>query len=179
MDMNRILKLAKRCAGEIFMILCGALLLLFPDTAVALVTKIIAWVLVIIGIFKVMKNLKDSAAYWGDWVYTVLCFLVGGYLLVNPLAISEMIGRLLGLLLILYGMGNLRVSRYGSGKTLGIFTAIAGVVLVVIPRTLINTLLGVAGLVLLILGIINLVDKVRHNPYLEDGGDPNIIDADE
>lgn len=179
MDMNRIWKLAKRCAGEIFLILCGALLLLFPDSAVALVTKIVAWVLVGIGVFKVMKNLKDSAAYWGDWVYTALCFLVGGYLLIHPLAISETIGRLLGLLLILHGMHDLRQSRYGSSKALSILTMVAGVVLVVIPRTLINTLLGVAGLVLLIVGIVNLVDKLRHSRYLEEGSDPNIIDADE
>lgn len=179
MDMNRILKLAKRCAGEIFMILCGAVLLFFPDTAVALVTKIVAWVLVGIGVFKVMKNLKDSATYWGDWVATVLYFLLGGYLLVNPLVISETIGRFLGILLIIHGMSDLRASRYGSGRAIGILTAVAGMVLVVIPRTLFNTLLGLAGLVLLIVGIINLVDKLRHGRYLDQGGDPNIIDADE
>lgn len=179
MDMNRILKDAKRCVGEIFMILCGGLLLFFPDSAVALVTKIVAWVLVGIGVFKVMKNLKDSATYWGDWVATVLYFLLGGYLLVNPLAISETIGRFLGILLIIHGMSDLRASRYGSGRAIGILTAVAGMVLVVIPRTLFNTLLGLAGLVLLIVGIINLVDKLRHGRYLDQGGDPNIIDADE
>lgn len=179
MDLNKIKLFLKRCGGEVFLIFCGAMLLLFPDTAVALVTKIIAWVLVAIGVFRVMKNLKDSAAYWGDWIYTVLCFLVGGYLLVNPLVISETIGRLLGLLLIFQGMSNLRTNRYGSGKVLGILTVVAGVVLVVIPRTLINTLLGAAGLVLLIVGIINLVDKLRHNRYLNEGSDPKIIDADE
>jgi len=179
MDLNKFKLFLKRYGGEVFLIFCGAVLLLFPNTAVALVTRIIAWVLVAIGVFRVMKNLKDSAAYWGDWVYAVLCFLVGGYLLVNPLVISETIGRLLGLLLIFQGMSNLRTNRYGSGKVLGILTLVAGVVLVVIPRTLVNTLLGVAGLVLLIVGIINLVDKLRHNRYLNEGSDPNIIDADE
>ena len=179
MDMNRILKVAKRCAGEIFMILCGLLLLLMPDTAVALVTKVVAWVLVVIGVIKVMNNLKDSGAYWGSWVYPVLCLLAGGYLLVNPLAISETIGRLLGILLIIHGINDLRQSRHGSGKAISILTAVAGIVLVLIPRTLINTLLSVAGLVLLIVGIVNLVDKLRHNRYLAEGGDPNIIDADE
>lgn len=179
MDLNKIKIFLKRCGGEVFLIFCGAVLLLFPDTAVALVTRIIAWVLVAIGVFRVMKNLKDSAAYWGDWVYTVLCFLAGGYLLVNPLVISETIGRLLGLLLIFQGMSNLRTNRYGSGKVLGILTVVAGVVLVVIPRTLVNTLLSVAGLVLLIVGIINLVDKLRHIRYLDEGSDPNILDADE
>ena len=179
MDRNRIFKLAKDCAGEIFMILCGLILMLFPDTAVALVTKLVAWLLVGIGVFKVMKNLKDSAIYWGDWVATVLYFLLGGYLLVNPLVISETIGRFLGIVLIIHGMSDLRQARYGSGKAIGILTAVAGMALVVIPRTLINTLLGVAGLVLLIVGIISLVDKLRHGRYLEESGDPNIIDADE
>lgn len=179
MDMNNIWKMAKRCAMEIFMILCGAMLLLNPDAAVALVTRITAWILVILGIFRVRKNLKDSGTYWGDWVLTVLYFLVGGYLMVNPLAISETIGRFLGLVLIIHGISSFSTNRYGSGRVLGILTAVAGVVLVVIPRTLVNTLLGVVGLVLLIVGIINLIDKLRHSRYLEEGGDPNIIDADE
>ena len=179
MDRNRILKLAKDCAGELIMILCGGLLLFFPDSAVALVTKILAWLMVCIGVFKAVKNLKTSANGWGDWVVTALCFLLGGYLLVNPLAISEIIGRFLGCFLIIHGLSDLRQSGYGSAKAIGILTAAAGAVLIVIPRTLVNTLVGVTGLVLLIVGIISLVDKLRHGRYLEDGGDPNIIDADE
>ena len=58
-------------------------------------------------------------------------------------------------------------------------TLIAGIVLLLLPKTLINTILGFAGLVLIVIGAINLIDKLRHGNRITDGSDPNIIDADE
>ena len=177
MDLNRIKSVIKTCWLELLFILCGLVLVLSPDTAVALVTKIVAWVLVILGISRVMKNLKDSAVYWGDWVYAAMFFLVGGYLLVNPLSVANMVGRLFGLLLMIRGLQNLKGSVHGSAKVLSLVTLIAGIVLFLLPKTLVNTVLGFAGLVLMVVGAINLADKLRHGNRLEEGDDPNIIDA--
>ena len=177
MDQNRIKSVIKTCWLELLFLLCGLVLVLSPDTAVALVTKILAWVLVALGISRVMKNLKDSATYWGDWVYAVLFFLVGGYLLINPLSVANMVGRLFGLLLMIRGLQNLKDSVHGSAKVLSLVTFIAGIVLFLLPQTLINTVLGFAGLVLMAVGGVNLVHKLRQGNRLEEGDDPNIIDA--
>lgn len=175
MDLNKIKLFLKRCGGEIFLIFCGAMLLLFPDTAVALVTKIVAWVLVIWGLVSILSSLKGKVDV-KNWIFPALGAIAGGYMLSHPLIISNAIGRVLGLYLVIQGVGDL---KKGQSRVLPGITLAAGVILFLLPRTLINTLLGAAGLVLLIVGIINLVDKLRHNRYLNEGSDPKIIDADE
>lgn len=179
MDFNRILTFIKRFASELFLIVCGAVLLFFPNSAVALVTKLMAFILIVSGIISIIKNLDRKKSGFDAWIWPI-CYLLGGfYLMANPLTISNLAGRLLGLFLVVTGTQKLRGSTYGSAKALGLVSLVAGIVLVALPKTLINTLLGFCGIVLIIIGGINLLDKLRHDRYLDEGRDPNIIDADE
>ena len=90
--------------------------------------------------------------------------------------IADMMGRVLGLFLVSQGAGDMTRATHPRAKNLGVLTLIAGIVLVILPRALTDTLLGLVGLVLIIVGIINLVGKSgRSLPK----GDPNIVDADE
>ena len=43
MTMNRIKEIFKLCWLELLMILCGAVLVFFPDSAVALATKVLSY----------------------------------------------------------------------------------------------------------------------------------------
>lgn len=177
MDMKKLKKLWDLCGMQLLLILFGAILLLFPDSAVALVTKLIAWILVLVGgvmIFKSLSRHEDVK----KWIMPALGALAGGYMLANPLVVSNLIGRILGVLLIIQGMNDLRKSRYQSAKVLGGLTFGAGLVLMLIPRALVNTLLALVGLVLIVIGVINCADKLRHGGRLEEGSDPNIIDAE-
>lgn len=171
-------KIWNLCGGYLLLILCGAVLVLLPNSAVALVTKILAWFLVAAGIYNVIKNLTKGDTTAKDWLWTVLYLGVGGYMLVNPMAISDLVGRILGTLLMIQGLNDLRRSSYESAKFLGALAIVGGMLLVVIPRTLVNTLLALVGLVLIVIGIINCVGKLRHAGKLEEGSDPNIIDAE-
>ena len=179
MDMNRIKQVLKLCWLELLMILCGAVLVLFPNSAVALATKALAWILVIVGVFRVIGNLNSRGKDLSDWIFAALFLLAGFYMIANPLSISNLIGRIFGVFMILQGLKNLKGSVYGSAKVLSTVTLIAGIVLLLLPKTLINTILGFAGLVLIVIGAINLIDKLRHGNRITDGSDPNIIDADE
>lgn len=179
MDFNRIWTFIKHFASELFLMLCGAVLILFPNSAVALVTKLMACILIGAGVIKAVQNLDRKTSDFGDWIWAAGYFLVGFYLLANPLTISKLAGRVLGLILMISGMQKYRRASYGSGRALGLVSLVAGVVLVVLPKTLINTLLGFCGIVLIVIGGINLLDKLRHDRYLDEGSDPNIIDADE
>lgn len=181
MDKNKIKTLWTLFGIPACLILFGLILLLSPDSAVALVTKLIAWILIIAGILTVAKNLMNGSAATTmvDWLWAVLFLLVGGYMLANPLTISNLLGRILGILLVIQGANDLRKSRYGAAKTLGAITLVGGIVLILLPRTLTNTLLGFCGLVLIAIGVINLLGKLREYKQLGAGSDPNIIDADE
>ena len=175
MDKRKLKELGKRYGSGAFLILCGAVLILFPDHAVSLVTKLMAWVLVATGVYNVIKLILTRSLSHNP-IWTVLYLLVGGYMLSHPMVIADMLGRILGLFLVSQGVSDMTHSTHPRAKNLGLLTLIAGIVLVVLPRTLTDTLLGLVGLVLIIVGIINLLGKSgRSLPK----GDPNIIDADE
>ena len=174
MDMNKIKILIKQCFSEFFLIFCGLVLVFFPGAAVSLGVKIIAGVLVLWGAVSIVNSLKEKREV-KEWIVPVLATILGGYMLSHPLAITNGISRLLGLYLVIQGAGKLRKgeSRLAGGLTLG-----AGVVLFLLPGTLINTLMGAAGIVLVIIGVINLLDKLRRDRYLTSGDEkPKIIDA--
>lgn len=175
MDKRKLKELGKRYGSGAFLILCGAVLILFPDHAVSLVTKLMAWVLVATGVYNVIKLILTRSLSHNP-IWTVLYLLVGGYMLSHPMVIADILGGILGLFLVNQGVSDMTCSAHPRAKNLGLLTLIAGIVLVVLPRTLTDTLLGLVGLVLIIVGIINLLGKSgRSLPK----GDPNIIDADE
>lgn len=177
--MNRIKKIWDLLGLHLLLILFGAILLLWPSSAVALVTKIMAWILILAGVWNVIKNLMNRIEGVKSWIWAVLYLVVGGYMLANPLTISDLIGRVLGVMLITQGVRDLRKSHQTAGKALGGLTLAAGVILCLMPRTLTNTLLALAGLVLIAIGVINCFSRLRGYRQLEEGSDPNIIDADE
>lgn len=175
MDKQKLKELGKRYGGGAFLIFCGAVLILFPNHAVSLVTKLMAWVLVATGVYNVIKLILTRHISHSP-IWTVLYLIVGGYMLSHPLIIADMMGRILGLFLVSQGVSDMTHAIHPRAKTLGMLTLIAGIVLVILPRTLTDTLLGLVGLVLIIVGIINLLGKSRRSLPK---GDPNIIDADE
>lgn len=173
-----MMDLWERFGFAVLMVFCGAVLLLFPDSAVALVTKLFAWILIAAGIYNVIKILVNQGSEAGTWIWTVLYFAVGGYMLSHPMVITDLVSRLLGTFLMIHGFGELRRSVHSSAKVLGGITAAVGFVLVLMPRTLTDTLLGIVGIALIIVGVINFVGKLNRKLHLK-SGDDKIIDADE
>ena len=163
--------------GGALMIICGAVLMLFPDLAVSILIRVIAWVLVATGVIQLI-SLVSGGRRGGKWIWTLLYLAVGGYLLSHPMALTDTLGRFFGLFLLIQGLGDLRRSITSRGRSLGAVTALAGLILSLLPRLLTDALLGIGGIVLVILGVINVVGKMDDRKHLHTG-DPNIIDADE
>ena len=175
MNLNKIATVIRQCAGEFFLIFCGLVLVFFPGAAVSLGVKIIAWVLLATGILSAVSALLRSPQGLRGLILPVLGIILGGYMLSHPLVITNAISRVLGLYLVIQGAGNL---RGGNSRIVAILTMGAGVVLFLLPQTLLNTLMGAAGVVLVIIGAINLIDNLRRHRYLNGGSEnPNIIDA--
>ena len=53
----------------------------------------------------------------------------------------------------------------------------AGVVLILLPMTTSRLMFSLCGLVVLIIGIVMLLDRLRDRKRLNEPEDPNIIDA--
>lgn len=180
MNKNQITKNWQLFAMPALVILVGLILLFNPDSAIALVTGALAWIFIAFGVIRVIVILTGhEGANPTKWIWPVLALMVGVYFLKNPLVLANVVGRVIGILIFLEGLDDLRKSRHGAAKILAIITMAIGLILFILPRTLTNTVLGICGLVLIVIGVCNLLSKFRDYKALEEGSDPNIIDADE
>ena len=154
----------------------GLILLVNPAGATVLLTRAMGWVLVIGGALRLIRLAATEGLRWGmDAFLTGAALGLGVILLAKPMLLGAFIGRFIGLLLVIEGIRNLR-----DGVDLrDILSIAAGVVLWFMPQTLTNAVMSVVGLVLLVLGVVNILGRLRRDKYLKQGSAPQIIDAAE
>lgn len=160
-------------------VVLGLVLLLSPDAATALVTKVIGWLLVLFGAGKAISMATRHTGTAGGWIWAAVGVVLGVGILSNPLILAESLGRLIGIILVIRALSDGRNSATKGGRTVAIITLVVGAVLFLMPMTLTRTLLRLCGLVVVIVGIVNIVEKFRETKMLESGEKPKIIDADE
>lgn len=178
MKKQDIFSLIYQLASPVLLILLGAVLVLSPDTASALIAKLLGWVLILTGIGFGISAIVNRSGAVGKGIMAVGCVCIGGFLTANPLLLAAGIGKLLGFLIVVRGLRDVFLSRKsGHGKILAIVTAVVGIVLIVLPMTTSRVVFMICGVVILLIGIAMLLDRLKGRRYLDDGGDPNIIDA--
>lgn len=177
MKKHDILPLLYQLASPVAMILLGAILLLNPDFASALIAKLLGWGIFLAGVGFGISGIAGKNGTAGKILAAIFCLGIGGGLIKTPLLLAANIGRFIGILLLLRGGRDYFRSTRQGGKVLSLITAVLGVVLIVLPLTTSRLVFSLCGLVVLILGIAMLLDRLKDRRYLTDGGDPNIIDA--
>lgn len=178
MNLQKIRNYWDLFGSPVFMILIGTVLLIRPDSATALVFRIVGWILIGGGAFTAIQAANHpQSSRPANWIGAALCIIAGIWLLSNPLILSTLLGRFVGIFLVIQGAHDLR-SHTGL-RISALLTTIAGVVLFLLPRTLTNTVLGLCGIALIIIGVLNLISRLKNTQRLEDGSKPTIIDADE
>ena len=178
MNLQKIRNYWNLFGSPVFMILIGAILLISPDSATALVFRITGWILIGGGAFTAIQAANHpQSSRPAHWLGAALCIIGGIWLLKNPLILSTLLGRFVGIFLVIQGSHDLR-SHTGL-RISALLTTIAGAVLFLLPRTLTNTVLSLCGIALIVIGVLNLVSRLKNSRRLEDGSKPTIIDADE
>ncbi len=153
----------------------GLVLLIAPDAASALTGKIFGWFMILAGVCSAIDTLlRWPRSGITKIVITILAFLLGGYVLSNPLVLSMNMGRLAGIILVIQGINSLMSQR----KISAIVTLTAAVILLFAPMTASRLVFRLLGLVLIVIGAVNLIARLRAAQLLEEPEDPNIIDAD-
>lgn len=180
-------QLLRMLAGPGLTVLLGLVLLFSPDTASALVGKLIAWCCILAalalgaGVF-----LGDSARRNNRVVWAAICFFAGVYMLMHPLTIAKFLGRVLGLALALQSARSVAENiRYEGGKlvfsrslVISAVMLVAGMALVVLPLASSRMFFNIIGIVLVCVGIAQGLDNLRGRKLLNEGSDPNIIDVE-
>lgn len=188
MDKEQIKRSVKLYAWPAILVVLGLVLVFSPDTASALISKIIGWILIAIGVCAAIAAITGlSFERTRTVVYAVLCLGVGIFVTSFPMVLAEALGRFFGIFLAIQGVGSIRRAiqkkqadmPYEYSLGVAILTLAAGVVLALLPLTLSRIILNICGAVLVVIGIVNIVGIYRENRALESGEKPTIIDADE
>lgn len=177
MKKDKIFALLYQLASPVLLIVLGAILLFRPDTASALIARLLGWVLTLVGIGFGISALVSRDGLAGKVLGAIVCAVIGGWLTANPLLLAAGIGRFLGILVAIRGIRDVFQSRSrGHGQILAIVTTVVGVLLTVLPMTTSRLVFSICGVVILVIGIAMLLDRLKDRRLLDDG-DSNIIDA--
>ena len=177
MKKREVLSLLYQLASPIAVILVGLLLIISPDSASAMISRLLGWAVFLTGVGFGTAAIITRRGTAGKIITALACLSLGSFLLANPLMLAAWIGRIIGLLLILRGGRDFFRSARQGGRVLSLVTAVLGLVLLVLPMTTSRLVFSACGVVILLVGVAMLLERLREKRYLDDGGDPNIIDA--
>ena len=148
----------------VFLMAMGVILIMFPDIAAMLIAKICAWQLILIGTgFGIAGMLGTARGRLRKVIIAAATLLFGIWILCNPLSIAKAIGKFLGLLLVMEGLGDLFSARRRGLAPL--ITGITGAVLVLVPMTTSRIFFIVVGIVVLCAGVVELADRLRRGDF--------------
>lgn len=171
----------------VILIVVGLILMVSPDSATSLISRILGWVLIAYGVFfgiSAFMSLRSKRLPM--LFYGVICLFIGTYLVRNPLFLAQGIGKFLGILLGLRGVNGIfdalnvkkRGGSYIMGLVVGAATLLLGLWLMLSPLSPTRLLMTVVGIVLVVIGVMNLLSVKNEVKALLSGEDSNIVDAD-
>ena len=177
MKKDDIFSLIRLVLAPVLVILLGLVLILNPDSATTLISKILGWILICIAVGIGLSAVFKDSGRIGKGIAAVLFAVAGGWLVRNPLALAEWIGRFIGVLLILDGLQDIaNLRKAGRGFLMPLIAIAVGVILVVMPMTTSRLVFAFCGIVVLAIGIGMLVERLRGKKRLNPPKD-DIIDA--
>jgi uncharacterized membrane protein HdeD (DUF308 family) len=168
-------------------VILGLVLLFSPDTASALVGRLVAWGCILgcvffgFGAFYGVPTRRGSRILWA-----VICLAAGIWMLNHPLTVARFLSRVLGFALVLQGARSIGDNIRNTGKQivisqsliLGGVTMVIGAVLVFLPMASSRIIFSILGVLLIGIGIAQGVDNIRGRNLLEAGDNPKIIDVE-
>lgn len=180
-------QLIRMLAAPAAVVLMGLILLFSPDTASALVGKLLAWCCILAALgFGAGALLGAPSGKNNRIIWAVVCFAAGVWLLMNPLTVAEFLGRVLGITMMIRGgratVDNIRYQNkhllISRALILGAATLVIGAVLTILPLASSRMFFNIIGIVLICVGLAHGADKIRGHKLLDEGSDPNIIDVE-
>ena len=145
------------------LVVLGIVLIVNPDSAAALVGKVIAWALILCGTVAGIGALSgDISRRIRRLIPAAVALVLGLWLLANPLFIAKSLGRILGILLTVDGASGVTAALRGERRfsVVSAITLAAGIVLILVPMTTSRILIVICGIVVLCIGAAELADRL-------------------
>lgn len=176
MKKEKLFSLVSLLWAPVALMVLGAVLLFNPDSASALVSKLLGWLLTLVGIGFGISAVAGETGRVGKGITAVALVLIGGWLTKNPLALAAWLGRIVGILLVVDGVQDiLRLKKEGQRFALPLIVTVVGAILVLLPMTTTRLVFSLCGGVVLVIGVVMFLDRLRGSKRLNSGDD--IIDA--
>lgn len=177
MKKEKIFSLIRELFAPVALILLGGMLLFNPDSASALISRLLGYSLIAVAIGFGIAAIAGPAGRTGKAITAVVLAVVGGWLNSHPLALAAWVGRFIGILLVVDGIQDI-IHRNAQGQRffLPLAAALVGAVLVLLPMTTTRLVFSLCGGVVLAIGIVMLLDRLRDRKKLS-SGNSDIIDA--
>ena len=184
MNKNGWKALLKTQTGSILMIVLGAVLAIYPDSASVLASAVLGWVIIAVGVVILVGGFLGGPDI-GSILQGAIFLVIGAWLHRNPLMIASLLGLLLGVLALRQGWHGVTrakwIKRSGGfwvpGMVLAVLELIVGVRLILSPMSVSRLVLTVAGIVMVLCGAAELAGSFRGRKHIP--SDSRIIDADE
>ena len=175
MNKEKVFNMIRELFAPVALILLGALLLFDPDSASAFISKVLGWGLIACAIGFGIAAIASPMGRTGKAVAAVALAVVGGWLTSSPLALAAWVGRLVGILLVVDGIQDM-VHLKGRRSLLPLMATLVGAVLILLPMTTTRLVFSLCGAVVLIIGVVMLLDRLKGSKQLKSGSS-DIIDA--
>ena len=160
----------------VLMVILGIVLVVRPDSASALVGKVLGWVLLVVGIGLLVESIAVKELTTSRILFVVVAAALGLWLVRNPLRLAAALGRIAGLLILVRAVQDIvNATRWKCGMKYALLSAIIGGLLIVLPMTTSRLVITLCGLVLVFLAVMMGLDRLRF--FRHSGGGPDIIDA--
>lgn len=160
------------------LILLGLILVVNPDTASALISKLIGYVLTLAAIVTGLTAIFGTAGKIKKGIAAVVLAMVGGWLMAHPLWLTAWISRFLGMLILVNsGMDLIYAIKCRRHVVFHAAATAIGAVLILMPMSASRLVFTLCGVAVLVIGGMMLLDRIRGRRWITEGDDPNIIDA--
>lgn len=177
MKKQEIFSVLQLFLAPVLVILLGLLLLINPDSASVLISRLLGGILTVLGVgFGISALFSDKKI--GKLILAFALFGCGGILAASPLLLASFAGRVVGILLFLDGVTDLvNAHRRGIRGLMPLLVTILGGILILMPMSASRLVFGLCGLAVTVTGIFMLLDRLRRRQLPRGNDDPNIIDA--
>ncbi len=167
--------------SNIALIIFGLILVIFPIESISVASKIIASILIIIGLANIIYFFIDSG-YKNrmDTIYfllSIIAIVIGIYTFIHPTWLITTINIFVGALLIISAINNLRyLFKYSVRNYLwwvfmviSIIILILGIIAIVNPIEVASTITILEGIFLIFEGIMSLAIMTKFTKLLKSG----------
>ncbi|MBR4991186.1 MAG: DUF308 domain-containing protein [Oscillospiraceae bacterium] len=178
MKKQDILSLIQLLLVPALLILLGLILVVNPDTASVLISKLLGYALTLGAVGAGLAAVFSHSGRVRKGICAVVLAMVGGWLMMHPLWLTAWVSRFLGILIMVNsGMDLVYALKCRHNVIFHAAATAIGALLVLMPMSASRLVFTLCGVAVLVIGILMLLDRIRGRRWLQGGDDPNIIDA--